>query len=275
MRIAVVTPYFKESAEVLRRCLASVQSQGVPVDHVLVADGHPQDWIEAEPRVTHIVLRKSAADFGDTPRSIGFVSAMRSEYDIVQFLDADNILMPGHFDMTLRHFRGLPEAEYPELVVARRQLLRPDGSALGVSIKADDTLKHIDTSCYIFYRTAFHVGLKWCFIPKQLGFMDDHVFFALLTRSRLRRIAVNEARTVGYTCWWDDIYREAGEAPPPNCKHLEEYRAAARAWWGTLDAHSKSVIEARLGLPIILPPAPGEAGTEGRPPSLRPRLAPS
>ncbi len=262
MRIAVVTPYFKESAEVLRRCLTSVQTQCVSVDHVMVADGHPQYWIEREPRVTHVELRKSAADFGDTPRSLGFVVAMRSDYDIIQFLDADNVLMPDHFEVVLRHFRGRPESEYPELVVARRHLLRPDGSILGVSIQEDDALKHIDTSCYIFYRTAFHVGLKWCLIPRQLGFMDDRVFFALMTHSRLSRIAVNQVKTVGYTCWWDDIYEEAGEEPPPNCKHLETYRAAAREWWRTLDPHSKAVIEKSLGLPIILPPAPTAAAND-------------
>lgn len=251
MRIAVVTPYFKESAEVLRRCLTSVQSQGAAVDHVLVADGHPQDWVDAEPRVNHIVLRKAAADFGDTPRSLGFVAAMRSEYDIIQFLDADNLLMTGHFDIVLRHFQGLPEAQYPDLVVARRELLRPDGSILGRSIKEDDALKHIDTSCYVFYRTAFHVGLKWSLIPRQLGFMDDRVFFALMRKSGLARIAVNETKTVGYTCWWRDVYREAGETPPPNCKDVEDYRFAAREWWRALDAHSKRVLEARLGMPII------------------------
>ncbi len=262
MRIAVVTPYFRESAEVLRRCLSSVQSHGIPVDHVLVADGHPQDWVEAEPGVSHIVLRTGAADFGDTPRSVGFVVAMRREYDIIQFLDADNFLMAGHFDAVLGHFRGKPETDYPDLVVARRELLRPDGSAIGRSLKSEVELKQIDTSCYVFYRTAFHVGLKWCFIPKQLGFMDDAVFYAMMVRSGLARIAVNETRTVGYTCWWDGIYREAGEEPPPGCKHLEGYRAVARKWWRNLDAHGKRVIEARLGLPINLPPAPPGAESD-------------
>jgi hypothetical protein len=256
MRIAVVTPYFKESADVLCRCLVSVQSQGMPVDHVLVADGHAQYWIEDQSRVTHIELRKGAADFGDTPRSVGFVVAMRREYDIIQFLDADNILMPGHFDAVLSHFRGIPESEYPDLVVARRQMLRPDGSVLGMAIDEDEALKHIDTSCYVFYRTAFHLGVKWCFIPKELGFMDDRVFFALVTKAGLRKIVVNPVKTVGYTCWWTDLYKLAGETPPPNSKNIEPYREAARVWWRNLDAHSKSVLEARLGLPIKLPPAP-------------------
>ena len=131
-----------------------------------------------------------------------------------------------------------------------------------VSIPEDDAGKHIDTSCYVFFRSAFFAGLKWSLIPRQLGFMDDRVFFAMLTHAGLRRVAFNQSKTVGYTCWWDSVYREAGEEPPPNCKHLEEHRAAAREWWRTLDPHSKGVIERALGLPIILPAANGASANE-------------
>jgi glycosyltransferase involved in cell wall biosynthesis len=252
MRIAVVTPYFKESAEVLRKCMASVQAQCVPVDHVLVADGHPQYWLEEHRHVTHIELRKNFGDFGDTPRSVGFVVAMRSGYDLIQFLDADNVLMPDHFDVVLDHFRGLPEAEYPDLVVARRHMLRPDGSILPFSVREDDALEHIDTSCYVFFRTAFFAGLKWSLIPRQLGFMDDRVFLAMLSRSGLRKFVVNQSKTVGYTCWWADVYRVVGEEPPPNCKNIEGHRAAALEWWRTLDPYRKGLIERTLGQPIFV-----------------------
>lgn len=168
MRIAVVTRYFKESPEVLRRCLAWVRSHCVPVDHVLVADGHPQSWVEQQPRVTQIELRKGSADFGDS---------------------------------------RAPSASW------------------------------------------------WRCVASTTSFSYDRVFFAPMTRAGLRNIVANLVKTVGYTCWWDDIYKIAGEEPPPSCKQVQPYRAAAREWWGTLDAHSKSVIEARLGLPIVLPPA--------------------
>ena len=72
---------------------------------------------------------------------------------------------------------------------------------------------------------------------------------------------INPAKTVGYTCWWTDLYKLAGEEPPPGSKNVEPYRAAAHAWWRTLDAHSKKVIETRLGLPIKISPeidAPAE-----------------
>src|SRR5436309_14981422 len=101
MRIAVITPYFKESAEILRKCMASVQSQCVPVDHVLIADGHPQYWVEEQPRVTHIELRKGAADFGDTPRSVGFVVALRSDYELIQFHHPGNVPTPHPVELLL------------------------------------------------------------------------------------------------------------------------------------------------------------------------------
>jgi len=256
VRIAVVTPYFTESREVLERCLASVRGQAVPVDHVLVADGNPQYWIEAHANVTHVVLQKSAGDFGDTPRSIGFVVAMRDGYDLIQFLDADNILTPDHFEYSLKHFRGRPAAEYPDLVVARRQMLRADGTVINAAISEDDALRHIDTSCYIFHRTSFHVGLKWCLIPRELGFMDDRVFYALLMQKHPGlKIVFNKRKTVGYTCLWESVYRMIGEEPPPNRKNLDSEVAVAREWWRGLDPHSKRVIERTLGLPILIPEA--------------------
>jgi glycosyltransferase involved in cell wall biosynthesis len=254
MRVAVVTPYFDESKDVLERCMASARNQSVPVDHILVADGKPQYWIEAHANVTHVVLRKGTADFGDTPRCLGFVMGIRSGYDIIQFLDADNVLMPDHFAITLEHFRGRGAAEYPDVVVARRQMLRPDGSVLAASIPEDDALRHIDTSCYVFYRTAFPVGLKWSLIPRELAFMDDRVFFAMLTQvHRKLKLAFNQAKSVGYTCLWESIYRMIGEQPPANCKNLERHYAAAQQWWRTLDPYRKHLIERTLGLPIWIP----------------------
>jgi glycosyltransferase involved in cell wall biosynthesis len=256
MRIAVVTPYFTEDRSVLQRCIASVQAQSVPVDHILVADGHPQDWIESYAHINHVVLRKSAADSGDTPRSVGFVVAMRNDYDIIQFLDVDNVLFPNHFDVVLGYFRGLPEDQYPDLVVARRHMLRPDGSIINVRVERDDALKQIDTSCYVLYRTAFSLGLKWSFIPRQFAFVDDRVFYNMVVAAQLRKVEVAPVKTVGYTCMWASIYLEAGETPPPNARDLGDLYPAARAWWASLPPHRQSLIERDLGVPVFgsLPP---------------------
>ena len=254
MRIAVVTPYHNESREVLERCAASVRAQSVPVDQIFVADGSPHYWLEEGPNVTHIVLRKRTADYGDTPRSIGLVLGVRSGYDILQFLDADNFLTPDHFEETLRHFRDRPPSDYPDLVLARRTMVRPDGAPISVDLPEEDTFQHVDTSCFVFYRTAYRVAIKWSLIPPQLGFMDDRVFFAVLAQRHPNlKFAFNQTRTVRYTCLWEAVYRDAGEAPPPNSKNLDAHFKAAQQWWRNLDAHAKEVIESSLGIPILMP----------------------
>ena len=53
LRPMVITPYYKEDPALLRRCMKSVREQTTPTEHMLVADGHPQDWIDAEP-VRHL-----------------------------------------------------------------------------------------------------------------------------------------------------------------------------------------------------------------------------
>lgn len=55
-RYAIVTPYYREPRDMLERCLASVRAQGVKVTHILVADGHPQPWLE-QAGVRHISIR--------------------------------------------------------------------------------------------------------------------------------------------------------------------------------------------------------------------------
>ena len=138
--------------------------------------------------------------------------------------------------------------------MARRQLLRPDGSILEVSVPHDDARTHIDTNCYVFYRTAFSVGLKWSLIPRQISFMGDQAFFAMLTQTHAHlKLAYNQTKTVGYTCLWEIYYRMAGEEPPANCKDMKPHIAAAREWWRSLDPHRKDVIERALGLPILFP----------------------
>lgn len=68
MRVAVITPYFKESRAWIERCIQSVRKQSFACEHFLVADGHAQDWIEGE-EVRHLRLDRSHADYGATRHS--------------------------------------------------------------------------------------------------------------------------------------------------------------------------------------------------------------
>jgi len=70
MKIAIITPYFKESLDILKQCYNSFVAQQVNADHYSVADGFPRNEINSW-EVKHIILEKSHDDNGNTPRGIG------------------------------------------------------------------------------------------------------------------------------------------------------------------------------------------------------------
>ena len=45
LRVAVITPYYREPLTMLRQCHDSVRTQTYPCTHFLIADGHPQEEI--------------------------------------------------------------------------------------------------------------------------------------------------------------------------------------------------------------------------------------
>lgn len=242
MRIAVVTPYFKEDRSVLARCMESVRKQAVPVDHILVADGFPQDWVEAYGNVNHVILRKNSADFGDTPRSLGFVVGMKNDYDILQFLDADNVLFPDHMAKAVEACA----ANRPDLIVARRALLRPDGSTMSVAMQDEDNLMHVDTNCYVFCSSAFHIGLKWSLIPRQFACVGDRIFWGIVRNANLKAVVLRD-KTVGYSCMWPEVYKALGETPPAGARDLSRHQEAMKAWWHGLDKSEQDSIQKKLG----------------------------
>ena len=56
MQVAVITPYYRESLELLETCHRSVAAQVHECRHVLVADGHPQASLDDWP-IDHLCLR--------------------------------------------------------------------------------------------------------------------------------------------------------------------------------------------------------------------------
>ena len=100
MKIAVITPYYKESTEVLHQCHQSVLTQNVSADHFFVSDGFPNvelmKW-----NIKHISLPQSHTDFGNTPRGIGSLVANIEGYDFIAYLDADNWFHSNHLSSLL------------------------------------------------------------------------------------------------------------------------------------------------------------------------------
>jgi glycosyltransferase involved in cell wall biosynthesis len=148
-RVLVVTPYYKESQAVLLRCIESVRAQSVTVDHLLVADGYPQDWLD-QAGVRHLRLDRSHADWGDTPRGMGCLLGVAEDYDAIALLDADCWIDPEHVELSLATAARDPAADY---VVAGITNRRPDGSAFDVWQQPLE--EHIDTNSFFFLPSAY------------------------------------------------------------------------------------------------------------------------
>src|SRR5262245_30947785 len=208
-RYVIVTPYFKEDKSLIQRCIDSVKGQTVATDHLLVADGHPQSWIDAE-EVRHFKLDRAHGDNGNTPRAVGALVAIGEEYDGIGLLDVDNWLDPDHVQACLEAAAacegGTVKCDY---VIAQRRFRRPDQTILPCLEESG----HVDTSCFFFLRGSFNVIPYWGMMPRAVSAICDRVFYAMLSRHSFRHARVNKP-TVNFNCLYEACYRSIGEHPP-------------------------------------------------------------
>lgn len=241
MKVAVVTAYYRESREDLQRCLDSVAAQTHPCTHFLVSDGHPQDHLDDLP-LRHVKLGAAHADFGDTPRAVGSLLAVREDFDAIAYLDADNFYLPDHVQGMLA--AAAAHGDGFDVITARRFFVRPDGSRMPI---ADEPYQqHADTSCYLVLRGAFTLLPLWALMPRPLSVLGDRVFWrAILARGL--KVGHLPRETVGYKSLWKVQYEALGEAPPPGAKELGPAILAAARWWFGLSEAEKAPVTRLLG----------------------------
>ncbi|MFV3129919.1 glycosyltransferase family 2 protein [Niveispirillum sp. KHB5.9] len=244
-RYCVVTPYFQEERPVIERCLRSVQAQTVPVDHLMVADGHPQAWLDGEP-VRHLKLDRSHGDYGNMARGIGALLAAGEKYDAIAFLDADNWYDADHIEQCLAAADAAPVR--PEIVAAQRRLVRADGSLLRVRPPDLPHFDRMDTNCYLFLPPSYHLLAKWCTIPRELAQHGDDLFY-FFCKAEKASFAVTDLRTVNYTYMFESVYREIGEEPPPGAKPPVSWDQT-QEWLATLTP--EEIVLARRGTGLHL-----------------------
>jgi len=213
MRVAVITPYFKEPQAWLQRCIDSVRAQTHACDHILVADGHPQDWVDTA-GVRHIRLDVGHADYGNTPRAIGAQLAVSEGYDAIAMLDADNWFEPDHVQTCVE----VAERTGADFVSARRFWARADGSRMPVRIQEDEDGSHVDTNCFFLLFGSFHTIPRWLMMPKPMAIWCDRFYLASMRQEGLKE-ATTDRPTVNYLCTWADVFQSIGETPPPYAKH--------------------------------------------------------
>lgn len=245
MKVAVVTPYFREDIDILTRCLRSVKGQTVECDHFVVADGFPQDWVDLT-QVKHIKLDRSHNNFGNTPRCIGAMLAASRDYDAITFLDADNWYDRDHVETCCRAAAIAPNLDF---IAARRRFMRVDQSILPWPEEPTDQL--IDTNCFFLLKSSFHMIPLWGLTPTPLTMYCDRVFLAGLQNAKMNYISTDKI-TVNYLCTWQNVYKSLGEAIPDFAKALDE--KAFLTWIASLSPDAQEIITRRLGFSINAEP---------------------
>jgi hypothetical protein len=222
-RVAVITPYFKTPDVWLRQCYESVRAQLYPCTHILVADGLPQACV-SEFSAQHIVLPVSHADYGDTPRAVGSMSAIGQGFDAITYLDADNWFSPDH----IKSLIALHHATGASICTSKRSLHRLDGSPMAVCL-ASDGEAFCDTSCLLLMRPAFHLTSAWALMDPDEHAIDDRVIWYRVRESGLPRAHTGKA-TVAYRVTHAGIYRDLREPVPAGVKQPHSIRAALDKW---------------------------------------------
>lgn len=207
MKIAVITPYYKESEDELRRCHESVMNQTLECTHFMVADGFPQDVIDTW-NVRHIKLPSAHADGGNCGRAVGSMAAISEDFDAIAFLDADNWYLSEHLEQLV----ALHEKTSADICFSKRNFHRIDGSYMREDVSSDGK-NFVDTSCYFVTRPAFSVLSVWGQMPKELWGVCDRVFFAAVQARRIST-AITEKPTVAYITRWSEHYTKYGEKAP-------------------------------------------------------------
>lgn len=220
MRIAVITPYYKEATDVLAKCHESVMAQGVDVDHFMIADGFPNPAVDGW-RVKHIKLPQAHGDNGNTPRGIGAMLAQAEDYEFVSFLDADNWFHLNHLASLLE----LYQKSRCQVVASLRTFHTLDGTLMDIVEAEEDRLGHIDTSCLMLHRQAFELLPIWLQMEKVLSPICDRVFLAAVRHKRFT-IETTQLRTVAFRTQYEMHYRLAGLTVPEGAKGAAECKPA-------------------------------------------------
>jgi glycosyltransferase involved in cell wall biosynthesis len=241
LKVAVITPYWKEKRTCLERCINSVKSQSSHVDHFLVADGHPQGWMDSQD-VNHIILDRAHGDYGNTPRCIGAMVAQSREYDAITFLDADNWIDSDHIESCIIAGGDLKIIDY---IISKRRFVRDDGSIINWAQEPISQL--VDTSCFFILPTAFPLIPVWSTMPKPLSVHGDRIFLAALRAYNLKfKECINP--TVNYLCTDKNIYRKLGEEPPEYSKEMNFQ--PLRDWINTVTPDAYEYAMLRMGFSL-------------------------
>lgn len=216
--VSVITPYYRESEDILRECHESIVKQkgNFAIQHFMVADGHPLSQV-AKWDCFHTSLPQAHKDAGNTARGIGCILAEKINSDFITFLDADNWYHDNHIDSLLSLHYQVRSA----VTTCFRTFHSTDGTELKITESDEDSLSHVDTSCLLLHKNAFSVNTVWQQMPKELWGIGDRILMSKIIKERFS-MASTRKRTVAYRTLWQFHYNSAGILPPQDAKSAQE-----------------------------------------------------
>ena len=241
MKVAVVTPYFREPLPVLRRCHESVLGQTSPVTHVLISDGAPQAAINGWD-AQHILLARRHGDHGNTPRAIGAMSALNQGYDAVAFLDADNWYADDH----IASLAALCAQTNVAAAFSYRHLVLTSGEVCPFRSQEDLDDSHVDTSCMLITRRAAFLLPLWAMMDPKLAPIGDRVMLAIIRKTGVPHGWTRKA-TLFYETNLPIHYAAMGKEPPAAPRGVD---------WDEMKRHiasSRDTMIDRLGFDPLSP----------------------
>ncbi|AMB44899.1 glycosyl transferase [Methylobacterium sp. AMS5] len=260
-RIAVVTAYRADDSETLRRCIASVAGQTVAADHLLIAEGPPQEGLDA--RVAgHIRLGGGHETGTRAAWAAGGLLAAAKGYTAVCFLDAGCWYDPDHIERCLTAALRVG-FERCGIVTASRRLRRPDLTALPLPEEAAD--RFVDASGYLFLPAGFRLFGHWALTPRPLAEIEDRVFL-LGARASGRAMGRTQSATVNRIATYAAAYRALGETPPAGARDQPDH-AGFRAWIEALPPEAIATIRQQTGADLrdLYRPDPSASDAGGAP----------
>ncbi|MGB8840959.1 MAG: glycosyltransferase [Aliidongia sp.] len=265
MKVAVVTPYYRESTAILAECHLSVQVQSHSCRHYLVADGFPNPTVRTWP-VTHLELPTAHGDGGSAARYAGAMAAIADGADAVAFLDADNWFQPDHIATMV----AVTTEAGADIGTAHRTLHRPDGTLLGIDNRDSIGTHFADTSCLFVRRAAFDLIEVWRAMPASLGPICD-VIVSLAHAQRSAKLVHSPKPTVCYRTTYAPHFQRHGEAPPAGLGDKMLPIHVARAVWNSLPlADRRRIVLAGDPTCDLAPPWPEDRPDQ--PPAYRRNL---
>lgn len=211
MKIAVITPYFKESIDMIKRCHDSVLRQQGNVVHFIISDGFPYQEIDSWD-CQHMTI-PNTADYGDTPRGIGAAIASALEFDAICFLDADNWYDDEHISNIIWTYENYGNP--PVITVARTLYIEPE-ERLGTCTHSNGK-DFVDTNCYFFRKEVFSLLRLWLFKPKEQSLYGDRIIWDMLVKADIMKTHI-ATPTVNYTTDYATHYVQFDRPVPPHAR---------------------------------------------------------